>query len=73
MKVQVNGMVFDSKNPACKLILGDSQGKLYAFVQCVDEAGQEKRYWGEYSHEAPESSVQRIMEWGGKWPKLSGC
>lgn len=71
IKVEVNNMVFDSTNPACKLILSDSQGKLYGFVECIDaSSGQAKRYWGEYSHDDARASIKRIMEWGGKWPEL---
>lgn len=33
IKVEVNGLVYDSSNPKCKCILSNSQRKLYAF-QC---------------------------------------
>jgi hypothetical protein len=69
MRVEVNGLVYDSTNKKCKCILSDSQSKLYAFVQVLD-GNIVKRYWGEYSHEAPESSIEKIMECGGKWPHL---
>lgn len=69
IKVEVNGLIYDSGNKACKCILADSQGKLYAFLQALD-GSIKKRYWGEYSHDAPEASIRAIMERGGKWPKL---
>ncbi|EBG2148367.1 hypothetical protein FIP36_16615 [Salmonella enterica] len=71
MIVQVNGLVYDSSNNACKCILSDSQNKIYAFIQVLD-GSVTKRYWGEYSHDNPEHSIEEIMKWGGKWPSLPG-
>ncbi|ELM1533891.1 hypothetical protein Q3R63_004426 [Salmonella enterica] len=69
IKVEVNGLVYDSSNPKCKCILSDSQRKLYAFIEVLD-GDMTKRYWGQYSHDAPEESIKEIMRWGGKWPRL---
>lgn len=76
MKVEVNQMVFDSTDPLCRCIVSRTQGKLYAFVQCIDTGsdGQQrytKRYWGEYSYENPESMMSRILLNGGSWPEIS--
>lgn len=48
IKVEVNGLVYDSSNPKCKCILSDSQRKLFAFLQVLD-GDMTKRYWGEYA------------------------
>ncbi|MEB0982848.1 hypothetical protein [Citrobacter portucalensis] len=69
IKVEVNGLIYDSGNKACKCILADSQGKLFAFIQVLD-GSLKKRYWGEYSHDYAEASIRAIMEHGGKWPVL---
>ncbi|EDK1561911.1 hypothetical protein [Enterobacter hormaechei] len=69
IKVEVNGLVYDSSNPKCKCILSDSQRKLFAFIEVLD-GDMTKRYWGEYDHDAPEESIKEIMRWGGKWPRL---
>lgn len=36
IKVEVNGLVYDSSNPKCKCILSNSQRKLYAFLLVLD-------------------------------------
>lgn len=64
VRVEVNGLVCDSTNPVCKCILSNSQNTLYAFIQVLDGPGK-KRYWGEFSHEAPEESIKEIMRGGG--------
>ncbi|HBN3195581.1 TPA: hypothetical protein L2F60_004826 [Escherichia coli O25b:H4-ST131] len=69
IKVEVNGLVYDSSNPKCKCILSNSQRKLYAFLLVLD-GDMMRRYWGEYDHDAPEDSIKEIMQWGGKWPDL---
>lgn len=69
IRVEVNGLVYDSENTACKCILAASQGKVYAYIQVLDDA-HPRRYWGEYSHEAVEASLKEIMLRGGKWPHL---
>ncbi|MEL6008212.1 hypothetical protein J4Z08_21035 [Citrobacter portucalensis] len=76
MKIQVNGMIYDSEHRDCKCILNEAQGQVYAFIQCIDtgmdgnETAIPKRYWGQYAHAAPEASITRIMQNGGKWPVL---
>lgn len=75
MRIEINGLVYDDSDDLCLCLLSQSQGKLYAFLQVIDTGmdGEQrftKRYWGEYSHEAPEAYVKRIMENGGKWPSL---
>lgn len=70
IRVEVNGLVYDSGDKACKCILTASQGKIYAFLQVLD-GSVKKQYWGEYSHAKPEASIMAIMEHGGKWPNLS--
>ncbi|WP_075881797.1 hypothetical protein [Vreelandella massiliensis] len=75
MRVQVNQMIYDEADDLCKCVLSQSQGKLFAFIQCIDTgmdgtARYTARYWGEFSHDAPEATIKRIMEWGGKWPQL---
>jgi len=69
IKVEVNGLVYDSQDKACKCILTESQGKVYAFLQVLDGSFK-KQYWGEYSHAKPEASVRSILLNGGKWPSL---
>ncbi|MCX8956983.1 hypothetical protein EHW66_09525 [Erwinia psidii] len=69
IKVEINGLLYDSNNARCKCILSDSQSRLYAFIQVIDGPAI-KRYWGEYSHNHPEDSIRKIMEYGGKWPVL---
>ncbi len=74
-KVEVNGMVFDNRDPDCLLFVADACGELYAFVQCLDTghdgtARWPKRYWGPFSWDDRAGSVRRIMETGGKWPTL---
>lgn len=69
IRVEVNGLVYDSTEPRCQCILSSSQSKLFAFITVIDNDGT-KRYWGEYSHEAPEEAIKEIMSWGGKWPHL---
>ena len=32
IKIEINGLTYDSGHKACKCILADSQGKLYAFL-----------------------------------------
>lgn len=69
IRVEVNGLVYDSTDPKCQCILSDSQRRLYAFITVLD-GNVTKRYWGEYSHDAPVESIKEIMSWGGKWPHL---
>lgn len=69
IKVEVNGLVYDSSNPKCMCILSNSQNTLYAFIQVLD-GDMTKRYWGLYDHDAQEDSIKEIMRWGGKWPDL---
>ena len=75
MKVMSNQMVYDDTDPLCKCILSQADGKLYAFIQCIDtgmdgQARYPARYWGTFSHDDPEGSIKRIMAYGGKWPQL---
>jgi hypothetical protein len=69
------GLLYDGADRLCRLILTDSQGETFAFVQAIDTGfdGRDRhpvRYWGKYSHDTPEQSVERILATGGKWPKL---
>lgn len=72
--------VFDSSDSRCGLWLAQSGRELYAFIQVLDIGGAgcrhpepfQKRYWGPYSHDNPESSIRWIMDRGGKWPDLPG-
>ncbi|AXE71583.1 hypothetical protein A191_04745 [Escherichia coli KTE233] len=76
MKITVNGLFFEENHPQCKCILSQTQGELYAFIQCLDTGlnGQEsaiiKRYRGRYSHDDRAESIKNIMSNGGKWPVL---
>lgn len=75
MRVERKPMIYDDSDELCQCVLAQSQGKLYAFLQVIDSGIDGKarftaRYWGEYSHKAPERSIAAIMEWGGKWPAL---
>lgn len=68
-------LLFDSGDPDCMLIVSQACGQLYAFVQCLDTGhdGKQrwpKRYWGPFSWDDRAGSVRRIMETGGKWPRL---
>lgn len=76
MRVETDtNLVFDEHDDDCRLLLSSAQGKLYAFVQCLDtgmngNARYTARYWGEYTHDDPEGSIRRILRDGGKWPRL---
>lgn len=74
-----NNLEFDSEHDRCRLIISRTQGKEYAFIQCIDlgfgqehtlDTGHEKQYWGEYDSTAPEESIKAIMGYGGQWPNL---
>lgn len=69
IKVEVNGLVYDSTNSACLCLLSSSQNEVFAFLQVLD-GPEKKRYWGKYSHAMPAESIKKIMETGGKWPTL---
>ena len=76
MKIETRaGLVYDESDPGCSLILATTQGELFAFVVAIDTGhdGQQRLaapYWGKYSHEAPEASVERILTTGSAWPRL---
>ncbi|WP_253447951.1 hypothetical protein [Halomonas sp. Y3] len=75
MRVEVNQLLYDPRDPTCFYILSESAGRLYAFVQCIDrgmdlKAHYRARYWGEYSHDDPDGSIRLILTQGGKWPGL---
>ncbi len=75
MRVEVNNLVYDSEKKDCYLEVVQAQSMLFAFVQCLDVGFDGtlkavKRYWGSYSHEEPEKSIELILKFGGKWPKL---
>lgn len=75
MRININNLVFDERDPLCKCILTASQGQLYAFVQAVDTGFKgdlrvPKQYWGMYSYDEPRKSIISILEHGGKWPSL---
>ena len=74
-----NNLVFDEGSPLCLLQVEQSQGQLFAFVQCVDASLEEhragknrgtKRYWGRFDWNAKEASIKAILHNGGKWPDL---
>ena len=69
------GLFFDDADPDCKLLVTEACGALYAFVQCLDTGADGKqrwprRYWGPFDWADRAGCVQRIMETGGKWPRL---
>lgn len=75
--VETCNLVFDAEDPRCRMVLSRTQGRDYAFVQCLDigtgrnfDNAREKNYWGEYDETHPEASVKAIMERGGNWPDL---
>ena len=73
--IEVNNLRFCKADKDCKIIIADSEGELYAFIQVVDIGTQGssrylKRYWGKYSHSKEYESIERIMCRGGKWPEL---
>jgi len=78
MELSINNLTFDDNHPDCELELCRSQGQLFAFVQALDLGMKgnrhkkpiKKRYWGLFSHENKEASIQAILENGGKWPDL---
>ncbi|TQV85222.1 hypothetical protein FKG94_03260 [Exilibacterium tricleocarpae] len=74
-----DNLVFDECSPDCHLQVEQSQGQLFAFVQCVDASLQEhrsgknrgtKRYWGKFDWSTKEESIRAILHYGGKWPTL---
>lgn len=77
MRINVNQLVYDDADALCKCILSESQGNLYAFIQCVDtgmdgNARYTARYWGAFSHDDTAGSIKKILANGGKWPSLPG-
>lgn len=68
-------LVYDDGNEKCLCIHSQSEGRVWAFIQCIDIGNDGtsehiKRYWGAFDLENPEASIERIMRNGGKWPKL---
>lgn len=71
-------LVYDSENPLCTMDAYHSQGKNFAFLTVMDIGSENcpidppmtKRYWGEFSWDDQESSIERILATGGKWPDL---
>ncbi len=72
MRVQVNQMIYDDAHPKCTCKVVQSQGQLYAFVQCLDMGmdGKRlvgtKRYWGRFEW-GSEDHMRAILATGGKW------
>lgn len=72
MKVSVNQLVYDDDHPDCICRVVQSQGQLFAFVQCLDmglsddEVVYTKRYWGRFEWHS-EDHMRAILENGGKW------
>lgn len=72
MKVNVNQMIYDDDHPQCSCHVIQSQGQLYAFVQCLDMGmdGEHvvaiKRYWGRFEWDS-EDHLRDILRNGGKW------
>ncbi|REC93383.1 hypothetical protein [Kushneria indalinina] len=72
MKVNVNQLVYDDAHPQCTCRVVQSQGQLYAMVQCLDMGmdGEEvvgtKRYWGTFEWDS-EDHMRAILKNGGKW------
>ncbi|MFW6278196.1 MAG: hypothetical protein ACOC1T_02185 [Halorhodospira sp.] len=69
------GLVYDESDSGCSLTLATTQGELFAFVVAIDTGldGQQREqtpYWGRYSHDAPEASIERILTTGSAWPRL---
>jgi hypothetical protein len=70
MDITVNNMKFHAVHYERSL------GKLYAFVTVIDIGASgkgtgKKYYWGEVSDFDIEAEIQRVMERGGKWPRLT--
>ncbi|PKF49166.1 hypothetical protein AT251_20965 [Enterovibrio nigricans] len=80
MKVRTeNGLVYDCAHPKCRLHLSRTQGKGFAFIQCLDtgldgKAERVKRYWGAYADSLDNrengESIYHIMRTGSPWPDL---
>lgn len=61
------GLYFDTNDQECKIKIEQSQGKLFAFIECKNNLGHIKKYWGLYSHNNPKKYILEIMRTGGKW------
>src|SRR5690554_7833352 len=56
IRVEVNQLLYDPRNPTGFYILSESAARLYAFVQCIDRGMELKahypaRYSCEYAHD----------------------
>lgn len=76
MRINQNGMTFDSHDQRCQLFLcctaaSNGMGELkIAFVTVVDDSTQAlKRYFGVWNSDDREGCIARIMDEGGKWPE----
>ncbi|OQX33922.1 MAG: hypothetical protein B0D91_13345 [Oceanospirillales bacterium LUC14_002_19_P2] len=74
-----NNLVFDDNSADCLLHVAQSQGQLFAFIQCIDaslekyQAGNyrlTKRYWGQFAWNDQEHCIREIMRNGGKWQNV---
>ena len=78
MQVQTENLLYDDANPLCSMLVTNSQGKLYAFITCLDVGGitrkpkkcDQRKYWGAFSWDNQEAAIQEIMNYGGKWSKF---
>lgn len=77
MKVLNEGenLMFDDQDSRCFMKIQSCQGKLFAFLICLDLGWPDcrlskphlKLYWGRFSWEDQEGSIREIMETGAKW------
>lgn len=68
-------LFYDNHHEKCKLFYSGSQGRQYAFIQCLDvgyngKGEHIKRYWGLYNESDKQASIEGILRSGGKWPQL---
>lgn len=78
--IKTNGLLYDETNPRCVCKIEHTQGRQFAFIQCLDvgrgggeppETAPTKFYWGEFDSSNPEKSILEILHYGGKFPDLT--
>lgn len=67
-----SNQIFDDTHPDCTIKVERLDGRLWAYIQCLDWHPRNakpylERYCGEFSWDNHEGSILQILATGGKW------
>lgn len=70
IKIEVNGMIYDEKDPNSAFVYYRTQGVEMAFIK-VFAGISYKYFWGVFDPDNREESIKEIMRTGAKWDNLA--